>query len=105
MCPRPEPSAKKGIIALKDTSHFTIAASDPTTVQMYLDLFGFKPMVYQAPTTRENVSRLVRFQADGLSGADAGMASRQRRPLPDVHRRRRSDARRRRRCGRASCRW
>ena len=61
MCPRPEPSAKKGIIALKDTSHFTIAASDPTTVQMYLDLFGFKPMVYQAQTPAWQIGNGVHF--------------------------------------------
>jgi hypothetical protein len=57
----PEPSPKKGIIALKDTSHFTIAASDPTTVQMYLDLFGFKPMVYQAATPAWQVGSGVHF--------------------------------------------
>src|SRR5688572_25759112 len=61
MCPRPEPSPKKGIIALKDTSHFTIAASDPTTVQMYLDLFGFKPMVYQAQTPAWQIGNGVHF--------------------------------------------
>jgi catechol 2,3-dioxygenase-like lactoylglutathione lyase family enzyme len=60
-CPMPEPSPKKGIIALKDTSHFTIAASDPTTVQMYLDLFGFKPMVYQAQTPAWQVGGGVHF--------------------------------------------
>src|SRR5262245_12784417 len=46
MCPVAEPSPKPGILALKDTSHFTIAASDPTTVPMYMGLFGLKPMVY-----------------------------------------------------------
>jgi catechol 2,3-dioxygenase-like lactoylglutathione lyase family enzyme len=61
VCPMPEPSPKKGIIALKDTSHFTIAASDPTTVQMYLDLFGFKPMVYQAATPAWQVGGGVHF--------------------------------------------
>src|SRR5262245_9567781 len=61
VCPMPEPSPKKGIIALKDTSHFTIAASDPTTVQMYLDLFGFKPMVYQAQTPAWQVGGGVYF--------------------------------------------
>jgi catechol 2,3-dioxygenase-like lactoylglutathione lyase family enzyme len=60
-CPMPEPSAKKGLIALKDTSHFTIAASDPTTVQMYLDLFGFTPMVYQAATPAWQVGSGVHF--------------------------------------------
>jgi catechol 2,3-dioxygenase-like lactoylglutathione lyase family enzyme len=61
VCSMPEPSPKKGIIALKDTSHFTIAASDPTTVQMYLDLFGFKPMVYQAATPAWQVGGGVHF--------------------------------------------
>jgi catechol 2,3-dioxygenase-like lactoylglutathione lyase family enzyme len=61
VCAMPEPSPKKGIIALKDTSHFTIAASDPTTVQMYLDLFGFKPMVYQAQTPAWQVGGGVHF--------------------------------------------
>jgi catechol 2,3-dioxygenase-like lactoylglutathione lyase family enzyme len=61
MCPVAEPSPKKGVIALKDTSHFTIAASDPTTVQMYLDLFGLKPMVYQAQTPAWQVGSGVHF--------------------------------------------
>jgi catechol 2,3-dioxygenase-like lactoylglutathione lyase family enzyme len=60
-CPAPEPSPKKGLIALKDTSHFTIAASDPTTVQMYLDLFGFKPIAYQAQTPAWQVGTGVHF--------------------------------------------
>jgi catechol 2,3-dioxygenase-like lactoylglutathione lyase family enzyme len=60
-CPMPEASPKKGLIALKDTSHFTIAASDPTTVQMYLDLFGFKPMVYQAQTPAWQIGNGVHF--------------------------------------------
>lgn len=61
MCPMPEPSSKKGLIALKDTSHFTIAASDPTTVPMYMELFGFKPMVYQAQTPAWQVGSGVHF--------------------------------------------
>ena len=61
MCPAPQPSAKPGLMAVKDTSHFTIAASDPTTVDMYLDLFGFKPMVYQAATPAWQVGSGVHF--------------------------------------------
>jgi len=61
VCGMPEPSPKKGLMALRDTSHFTIAATDPTTVQMYLDLFGFKPMVYQAQTPAWQVGRGVHF--------------------------------------------
>jgi catechol 2,3-dioxygenase-like lactoylglutathione lyase family enzyme len=61
VCPASQPSPKPGLIALKDTSHFTIAASDPTTVDMYLDLFGFKPMVYQAATPAWQVGSGVHF--------------------------------------------
>jgi catechol 2,3-dioxygenase-like lactoylglutathione lyase family enzyme len=61
MCPASQPSPKPGLIAVKDTSHFTIAASDPTTVEMYLDLFGFKPMVYQAATPAWQVGSGVHF--------------------------------------------
>jgi catechol 2,3-dioxygenase-like lactoylglutathione lyase family enzyme len=61
VCPASEPSPKPGLIALKDTSHFTIAASDPTTVPMYLELFGFEPMVYQAATPAWQVGSGVHF--------------------------------------------
>jgi catechol 2,3-dioxygenase-like lactoylglutathione lyase family enzyme len=60
-CPMPERSPKPGLIALKDTSHFTIAASDPNTVPMYLELFGFTPMVYQAQTPAWQVGGGVHF--------------------------------------------
>jgi catechol 2,3-dioxygenase-like lactoylglutathione lyase family enzyme len=61
VCPAVEPSPKPGLIALKDTSHFTIAASDPMTVPMYLELFGFEPMVYQAATPAWRVGSGVHF--------------------------------------------
>ena len=61
VCPMPERSPKPGLIALKDTSHFTIAASDPNTVPMYLELFGFTPMVYQAQTPAWQVGGGVHF--------------------------------------------
>jgi catechol 2,3-dioxygenase-like lactoylglutathione lyase family enzyme len=61
VCSMAEPSPKPGLIALKDTSHFTIAASDPTTVPMYLELFGFEPMVYQAATPAWQVGGGVHF--------------------------------------------
>ncbi len=61
VCPVAQPSPKPGLIALKDTSHFTIAASDPGTVPMYLDLFGFAPMVYQAATPAWQVGNGVHF--------------------------------------------
>ena len=61
VCAMPERSPKPGLIALKDTSHFTIAASDPNTVPMYLELFGFAPMVYQAATPAWQVGSGVHF--------------------------------------------
>jgi catechol 2,3-dioxygenase-like lactoylglutathione lyase family enzyme len=61
VCPMPERSPRPGIIALKDTSHFTIAATDPNTVPMYMELFGFTPMVYQAATPAWQVGSGVHF--------------------------------------------
>jgi len=60
-CGAPEPSPKPGLMAVKDLSHFTIAASDPDTVQSYLDLFGFKPLAYQATTPGWQVGNGVHF--------------------------------------------
>ena len=61
VCAMVEPSPKPGLIALKDTSHFTIAASDPNTVPFYLDLFGFEPLAYQAQTPAWHVGSGVHF--------------------------------------------
>ncbi len=82
VCRVPEPSPKAGLIALTDTSHFTIAAGDPNTVPMYLDLFGFAPMVYQAATPAWQVGAGVHFlmfiggggptRGGGAGGAAAG---------------------------------
>jgi catechol 2,3-dioxygenase-like lactoylglutathione lyase family enzyme len=61
VCPVAERSPKPGVMALKDTSHFTIAASDPNTVPMYMELFGLKPMVYQAATPAWQIGTGVHF--------------------------------------------
>jgi hypothetical protein len=61
VCPVAEPSPKPGLMAVKDTSHFTIAASDPNTVPMYMELFGLKPMVYQAATPAWQIGNGVHF--------------------------------------------
>src|SRR5262245_31616437 len=61
MCPVAERSPKPGLMALKDTSHFTIAASDPNTVPMYIELFGLKPMVYQAAAPAWQIGNGVHF--------------------------------------------
>jgi catechol 2,3-dioxygenase-like lactoylglutathione lyase family enzyme len=60
-CGAAEASPKKGLMSVLDLSHFTIQASDPNTVQSYLDVFGFKPMVYQATTPAWQVGSGVHF--------------------------------------------
>ncbi len=60
-CGAPEAAPKPGLMAVKDLSHFTIAASDPDTVPSYLDLFGFKPLAYQATTPGWQVGNGVHF--------------------------------------------
>ena len=60
-CTAAEPSASKGLMALRDTSHFTIRATDPTTVPFYLDVFGFEPLAYQAATPAWHVGTGVHF--------------------------------------------
>ena len=60
-CGKAEPAPKPGLMAVKDLSHFTVAASDPNTVQAYLDLFGFAPLAYQATTPAWHVGNGVHF--------------------------------------------
>jgi catechol 2,3-dioxygenase-like lactoylglutathione lyase family enzyme len=56
-----EPAPGRGLLAVSDLSHFTIVASDPGTVQSYVDLLGFRPMVYQAGTPAWQVGKGVHF--------------------------------------------
>jgi catechol 2,3-dioxygenase-like lactoylglutathione lyase family enzyme len=50
VCPAPEPSPKKGMIALKNWSHATNFVSDPArSNKFYQDVFGFKVQAYQGP--------------------------------------------------------
>jgi catechol 2,3-dioxygenase-like lactoylglutathione lyase family enzyme len=50
VCRAPEPSPKKGLIALKNWSHATNFVSDPArSNKFYQDLFGFKVQAYQGP--------------------------------------------------------
>jgi hypothetical protein len=60
-CSAAEPAPKPGLMAVKDLSHFTIAANDPNTVQTYLDLFGFAPLAYQATAPAWQVGNGVHF--------------------------------------------
>jgi len=61
VCRMVEPSKKKGVLAVTDMSHFTIAANDPGTVPFYQELFGFQPQAYQAATPAWGVGDGVHF--------------------------------------------
>jgi catechol 2,3-dioxygenase-like lactoylglutathione lyase family enzyme len=60
-CRAVEASPKKGLMAMKDMSHFTINANSPQTVPFYQELFGFAPQVYQAATPAWGVGDGVHF--------------------------------------------
>jgi catechol 2,3-dioxygenase-like lactoylglutathione lyase family enzyme len=51
ICPPPEPSSKKGLLALHGWSHCTNFVSDAARVtKFYQDVFGLRPQAYQGPT-------------------------------------------------------
>ena len=51
VCPKVEPSPKKGLLAVRDLSHFTIFSTDAQrSNKFYQDLFGFPIRSYQGPT-------------------------------------------------------
>jgi len=51
LCPAPEASPKKGLLALKDLSHFTIFSTDAARANaFYKELFGTPIRSYQGPT-------------------------------------------------------
>jgi catechol 2,3-dioxygenase-like lactoylglutathione lyase family enzyme len=55
---RPEPSPKKGLLAVKDMSHFTIASP---SAQFYADVFGMPVQAMQATTPAYGVGPGVHF--------------------------------------------
>ena len=85
MC-QPEPSPKKGLLAVKDMSHFTVAAP---SAQFYPDVFGMPVQAMQATTPAYGVGPGVHFLMFTGGGGGAGRAARQ------PGRRRRRAARRR----------
>src|SRR5262249_20644050 len=75
-CPKPEPSPRKGLIALRDWSHCTNSASDPArSRKFYQDLFGFRIQAYQGPDSPMlNVGKGGQFLAFGGGGGNPGGA-------------------------------
>jgi catechol 2,3-dioxygenase-like lactoylglutathione lyase family enzyme len=57
MC-QPEPAPKKGLLAVKDMSHFTVAAASS---QFYVDVFGMPVQAMQAATPAYGVGPGVHF--------------------------------------------
>ena len=52
VCKAPEPSPKKGLLALRDLSHLTIFSTDaPRSNKFYQDLCGLSIRSYQGPTS------------------------------------------------------
>jgi catechol 2,3-dioxygenase-like lactoylglutathione lyase family enzyme len=50
-CGAPEASPKRGLLAVRDLSHFTITATDaPRSNKFYQDLFGLDVQAHQGPT-------------------------------------------------------
>lgn len=66
---------KRGLIALKDMSHFTINATDPRTQGFYQETFGFGVRAYQATTPGYAVGpgvHFLMFIGGGPAGARGG---------------------------------
>jgi catechol 2,3-dioxygenase-like lactoylglutathione lyase family enzyme len=71
VCPAPDPSPKKGLIALRNWSHATNFVSDPArSNKFYQDLFGFKIQAYQGPNAPlMGIGAGVQFLMFGGGGA------------------------------------
>src|SRR5213078_3607837 len=67
VCPRPEPSPKKGLIALGTWNHCTSTVSDRArSNKFYQELFGFRIQAYQGPGAGSlGVGNGVQFLAFG----------------------------------------
>jgi len=80
VCPAPEPSPKKGLMALRGWSHCTIFGSDANrSNKFYQDLFGWRVQGYQAPAGSTNAPFLnagngVEFLMFGGGGGGRGGA-------------------------------
>src|SRR3989449_9700309 len=78
ICPRPEPSPKRGLIALRNWSHCTNSGSDRArSNKVYQELFGFRIQAYQGRGNPVfgfgDAGQFLAFGAGGGQGA-AGAA-------------------------------
>ena len=71
ICRAPEPSPKKGLLALRSWSHCTNSASDPArTNKLFQELLGFRIQAYQGPTAPiMGLGDGVQFIVSGGGGA------------------------------------
>lgn len=69
----PEPAPRKGLIAVRDLSHFTLSVSDPNkSREFYRGLFGMRIRAYQGATPVLAVGSGRQFLALGGGGANGG---------------------------------
>lgn len=82
VCPAPEPSPKKGLLALKGWSHCTNFVSDAARAnRFYQDLFGLRIQAYQGPNAPLlSLSSGVEFVMFGGGGGGRGAANAAPRP-------------------------
>ena len=78
VCPAPEPSPKKGLLALRGWSHCTNFVSDAArSNKFYQDLFGLRVQAYQGPTAPlMSLGNGVEFVMFGGGGGGRGAAPR-----------------------------
>jgi len=77
VCPRPEPSPRKGLLAVRGWSHCTNSVSDPArSNKFYQELFGFRIQAYQGPAAPVmGISDGVQFLMFAGGGANAAPAA------------------------------
>ena len=86
VCPNPEPSSKKGLIALKDLNHFTINVSDGTRSNaFYQELFGLPIRSRQGAAQGLGVGPGVMFVMFAGGGGGRGAANATPRPASINH--------------------
>src|SRR5215831_20813591 len=77
VCPAPEPSPKKGLMALRNWSHTTNFVSDAAAAnKFYQDVFGFRPQAYQGPGAPVmGLGDGIQFMMSAGGGARGGAAA------------------------------